>query len=177
MNWLDLIILLPLVGGLFSGFKNGLIGEVASLAALILGIVGSIKLSDMTANLLHTWGLESQYMHIISFVITFIIIVVVVQLIAKMISQLLKTLLLGWLDKLLGIIFGVIKAALIISVLLFVLDIFDERKPIIPEDVKENSILYQPMSNIVPGILPFLHLEDIGDDLKKRDREPDTVNT
>src|SRR5210317_265870 len=125
MNWLDLLILIPLVAGLFSGYRNGLIGEVASLAALIFGIWGSIKFSDWTANLLNTWGIESQYMNIISFIVTFIIIVVVIQIIARSLSQLLKSLALGWVDKIAGIGVGVIKAALITSVILFVLDIVD----------------------------------------------------
>ena len=177
MNWLDLLILIPLVAGLFSGYKNGLIGEVASLAALVFGIWGSIKFSGWTANLLNTWGIESQHMNIISFVVTFIIIVVVIQLIAKMLSQLLKSLALGWLDKLAGIGVGVIKAALITSVILFVIDIVDERKSFIPEDVKENSALYQPMATLIPNILPFLNLEDIREKYNERSDGPDTVTT
>ena len=106
MNWLDLLIIISMLGGLFSGYKNGLIGEVASLAALIFGIWGAIKFADWTANLLTTWGIESQYMNIISFVVTFIIIVIVIQIIAKMLSQLVKTLALGWIDRLAGIAIG-----------------------------------------------------------------------
>lgn len=178
MNWLDLIILIPLVAGLFTGFKNGLIGELASLAALVFGIWGAIKFSDWTANLLTTWGIESQYMHIISFVITFIIIVIVIQIIAKMLSQLVKALALGWINRLAGIVFGVIKAALITSVLLFVIDIFDARKSFIPEDVKEESLLYQPMSDLVPNLLPFLNIENFEKELDGfKDRGIDTVSS
>jgi len=185
MNWLDLLILIPLIAGIFSGFKNGLIGEIASLAALILGIWGAIKFSDWTANLLSTWGVESQYMHIISFVVTFIIIVVVIQLVAKMLSQLVKSLALGWVDRLAGIAIGIFKAALITSVILFVLDVIDERKSFIPEDVKEESMLFQPMSNLVPNLLPFLNFEDFEKEFNerfngisdKRSESRDTVNS
>lgn len=177
MNWLDLIILIPMLAGLFSGYKNGLIGEVASLAALILGIWGSIKFSDWTANLLNTWGIESQYMNIISFVVTFIIIVVVIQLVAKMLSQLVKSLALGWIDRLAGIAIGVFKAALITSVLLFVLDVIDERKSFIPEEAKEESLLFQPMANLIPNLLPFLNLEDVEEKLDKKLDSIDTVNS
>ncbi len=54
MNYIDLIIAIPLVWGVFVGFKNGLIIEVASLAALLLGIFGAIHFSDLTANFLVT---------------------------------------------------------------------------------------------------------------------------
>ncbi len=182
MNWLDLLILIPMVAGLFSGYKNGLIGEVASLAALIFGIWGAIKFSDWTANLLNTWGIESQYMNIISFVVTFIIIVIVIQLIAKMLSQLMKSLALGWIDRLTGIAIGVLKAALITSVILFVFDIVDERKSFIPEEAKEESLLFQPMSNLVPNLLPFLNFEDLEKGFderfnKTRDKKHDSLDT
>jgi len=178
MNWLDLIILIPLVAGLFTGFKNGLIGEVASLAALIFGIWGAIKFSDWTANLLATWGIESQYMHIISFVITFILIVIVIQIISKMLSELVKALALGWINRIAGVALGVLKAALITSVLLFVIDIVDQRKSFIPEDVKEESLFYEPMSDLVPNLLPFLNIEDFEKELDDiKDRRHDTVNS
>ena len=178
MNWLDLLILIPMLAGLFSGYKNGIIGEVASLAALILGIWGAIKFSDWTANLLNTWGIESQYMHIISFIVTFIIIVVVIQLVAKMLSQLVKSLALGWVDRLAGIAIGVFKAALITSVILFVLDVIDERKSFIPEDVKEESLLFQPMSNLVPNLLPFVNVEYLEEEFNDRfDRDSDSIDS
>jgi len=178
MNWLDLLILIPIVAGIFSGYKNGLIGEVASLAALVFGIWGAIKFSDWTANLLITWGVNSQYMHIISFVVTFIIIVVVIQIIARLLSQLLKTLALGWADRIAGIGVGVIKAALITCVILFVIDIVDERKSFIPEEAKENSLLYQPMANLIPNLLPFFNLDIIDKDYKEDEEDRlDTVSS
>jgi len=160
MNWLDLIILIPLVSGLFSGYKNGLIGEAGSLAALIFGIWGAIRFSSWTANLLETWGITSQYMHIISFVATFIIIVVVIQLVARMLRQLVRSLALGWFDRLAGIGLGVIKAVLITCIILFLVDLVDERKNFIPEKVKEESLLFQPMAELIPNLLPFLGLDE-----------------
>lgn len=177
MNWLDIVILIPLIAGLFSGYRNGLIGEVGSLAALVLGIWGSIKFSAWTANLLNTWGIESQYMNIISFIVTFIVIVVVIEIIARSLSQLLKSLALGWVDKLAGIGVGVIKAALITSVILFVLDVVDERKNFIPEDVQAESLLYEPMANLVPNILPFLNLEQVEEKVDERINRRDTVES
>ncbi len=42
MNWLDIGIAVPLVWGAYVGFKKGLVIELASLAALILGIYAAI---------------------------------------------------------------------------------------------------------------------------------------
>ena len=49
MNWLDAFIVVVLILSLVTGFINGLVKEVASLTALILGIWGAIKFSTFTA--------------------------------------------------------------------------------------------------------------------------------
>lgn len=161
MNWLDIVIGILLIGGLISGFRNGIIGEIATLAGLILGIWGAIKFSWWTADALAGLGINSQYMHIISFIVTFIAIIVVVQLLASFLNRLLDTLALGFVNKIAGMAVGVIKSALILSVILFVLDTLDEESKVISQQTKEASMFYEPLSGLVPTILPFLHLEDL----------------
>jgi len=161
MNWLDIVLALLLLGGIVSGFKNGIIGEVATLAALIFGIWGAVKFSWWTAELLLDWGVKSDYMHIISFIVTFVIIVVVIQILARFLSKLLESLALGFVNRLAGMAVGIIKAALIVSVILVVIDSLDEKGMIIKEPVREESLLYEPLANLVPSLLPFLHLEDL----------------
>ena len=79
MNYIDIIILIILGFSLFRGFKNGLVIEIASLAALVFGIWGAIKFSSFTANKLYEYfDMTGQYIGIISFIITFIIIVIVI---------------------------------------------------------------------------------------------------
>jgi len=170
MNWLDILILIPLVGGIFSGYKNGLIGEVASLAGLILGIWGAIKFSDYTAGIIGSLGLESAHMPLISFIITFLIITIVMQMLAALISKLLDSLLLGWVNRLFGMVAGVIKGVLFVGVVLFVLDALDNKRTLIPPAVKENSLLYEDMASLVPTLLPFLHLDEL---LKSPDGDAD----
>lgn len=42
MNWIDFVIIALLAFGLIQGFIDGLIIEIAELAALVLGIWGAI---------------------------------------------------------------------------------------------------------------------------------------
>jgi membrane protein required for colicin V production len=161
MNWIDLVIGILLIGGVFSGFKNGFFGEIATLVGLILGIWGSIRFSWWTADMLTDLGIKSQYMHIISFIVTFIIIVVLVQLLAQFMNKMLETMALGFVNKIAGMAVGIIKAALIISVILFVINTLDEDSKLIKQEAKEESMFYEPLSDLVPALLPFLHLEDL----------------
>jgi membrane protein required for colicin V production len=161
MNWLDIVIILILAGGAVSGFRNGFVGEVASLLGLVLGIWGAIKFSWWTADLLESIGLTFSLMPVISFIITFLMITIIMQIIAGLISKLLKAIALNWINRLAGIVAGLFKAALFVSVILFVIEAVSDRHPLIPDTVKAESRLYKPVEGIVPVLLPFLHLEDI----------------
>ena len=169
MNWLDIIITLILLGGLASGFRNGFVGELASLAGLVLGIWGAIKFSWWTGDLLEGLGLKLSIMPIISFIATFLIITIIMQIIAGIISKLLKAVSLNWINRLAGIIAGVFKAAIFVSVILLVLDSISERNPIIPKTIRSSSVLYEPVSEIVPTLLPFLKLEELAKPGKTKD--------
>ena len=79
MNWIDAAIVILLIVSMVMGFINGLVKEVASLAALIFGIWGAIKFSGFTAEKLYDYfDMTGQYVGIVAFMITFGIIVVVI---------------------------------------------------------------------------------------------------
>lgn len=161
MNWLDIGIIIILAGGLASGFKNGFVGELASLAGLILGIWGAIKFSWWTGDLLESFGLKFSLMPAISFIVTFLVIVIVMQILAGMVSQLLKMISLNWVNRIAGVIAGMLKAAILVSVILLVLDVISTKHPIISQSTRNESVLYEPVAKLVPTLLPFLHLEDL----------------
>ena len=46
MNYLDIIIAVPLLYGMIKGFSNGLIKEVTSLLALFIGVYVAINFSE-----------------------------------------------------------------------------------------------------------------------------------
>jgi membrane protein required for colicin V production len=161
MNWLDIIIILILAGGIASGYKNGFVGELASLAGLVLGIWGAVKFSWWTGDLLESLGLKFSLMPVISFIVTFLIITIFMQIIAGIVSKLLEAISLNWINKLAGIAAGIFKAAIFTSVVLLVLDAVSDRHPLIPEATRNKSLLYEPVSEIVPTLLPFLKLEEL----------------
>jgi membrane protein required for colicin V production len=54
----------------------------------------------------------------------------------------------------LGGVFGIMKTAFIISGLLLIVNTFDYYLNLIPIEQKKQSILYQPISNMIPSIMP-----------------------
>lgn len=162
MNYIDLILLIFLLWSVYRGFKNGLIIEVASLIALILGIFGAIKFSYMTSDfLVEKFEMTTKYLPLISFAITFVLIVIVVHLLAKVLDKLVKAIALGFINRLFGIVFGVIKTAFILSIVLVILNTIDRKTHFLPEDKIEESLLYKPISAFAPLIFRDLNFESI----------------
>jgi len=157
MNYIDFILITLLIFGVARGFMDGLIKEVASLAALILGIWGAIKFSSYTAAQLYDlFDMTGRYVGIIAFAITFVIIVIIIHFIGMVIDKFVTSVSLGFLNRLLGLVFGLVKTALILSVILVVLNAVDARHPFLPKEKIEHSRLYNPIADLVPSLFPVL---------------------
>jgi membrane protein required for colicin V production len=160
MNWLDIVLAIPMLWFLYRGFRNGLVIELASLAALILGIYVALHFSFYAEGwLTDNFEISDKYLYIISFALTFIIVALLVFLAGKIIHKLVGIIFLGFLNRLAGGLFGLLKAALVLSVILYFVNGFDPG--LIKIDVKENSVLYDPVESIVPLFIPRLNLDEI----------------
>jgi membrane protein required for colicin V production len=157
MNWIDAVIIIILALSMITGFTNGFVREVASLAALILGIWGAIKFSAFTAEKLYDYfNMTGNYVGIIAFIITFGIIVVIIHFIGILVDKLVDAVSLGFVNRLLGIAFGLLKSMLILSVIFVILNAIDSRRPFLPKDKIEGSMFYGPISDIVPAFFPII---------------------
>lgn len=163
MNWLDIVLAIPLLWFTYKGFRHGFIIELASLAALVLGVFVALHFSFYAEDYLReNFEIADNYLYIISFAITFIIVALVVYLVGKIIHKFVNIIALGFLNRLAGGIFGLLKTALILSVILYFINGFDEGSNILKTEVKEKSYLYEPIESIVPMIIPRIDLDKIG---------------
>jgi membrane protein required for colicin V production len=157
MNWIDAAIVIILILSMVMGFINGFVKEVASLAALILGIWGAIKFSAFTAGKLYDYfDMTGQYVGLIAFIVTFGIIVVIIHFVGILADKIIDAVALGFVNRLLGIAFGLIKSVLIMSVFFVVLNVIDAKRPFLPKDKIEESRFYNPISDIAPAIFPII---------------------
>lgn len=157
MNYIDIIIAIPLLWGLYKGFTKGIILEAAALIALGLAIWGAVKFHDFVT----VWMRESlhwtyKYVPIVSFALIFIGVLIFVFTIAKLLERIVKAVSLGFLNKLAGGVFGILKFGLILSVIIFLLNAVERNYSFIPPDVKNKSLLYKPVGEIAPLIIPGL---------------------
>jgi len=155
MNYLDIILVIPLLWGLYKGVSKGIIKELASLMALIVGIYGAVHFADsIQPYIKNSLSIESSFLPILSFAITFIGIVLVVRVIGFIVDKIIKLVALGFISRVLGGVFGVLKTAYIISALLLIVNTFDYYLNLIPLEQKNASVLYRPLSNMIPSIAP-----------------------
>jgi membrane protein required for colicin V production len=176
MNWLDAVIVVVLILSLVTGFINGLVKEVASLAALILGIWGAIKFSSFTAGKLYDYfDMTGRYVGIIAFLITFALIVVLIHFIGILADKVVNAASLGFINRILGIVFGLLKSVLIMSVFFVVLNALDARRSFLPKKTIEESKFFNPISDIAPAIFPIIGEGGFNrsfDRFKKKPQEP-----
>ena len=87
MNYLDIILIIPIIWFTYKSFSKGFIIEIATLVALILGIYAAIHFSYFASDLI-TENLEigEKYLSLTSFTLTFLIVIAIV--IAKLRLQL-----------------------------------------------------------------------------------------
>ena len=176
MNYIDLVLCVPITWGLYKGFSKGLIFEAASFIAFGFAIAGSLKYSDIVALKIHDWlNFESSYLKIIAFVVTFLAIVIFVNLLAKVVHKLAEGMALGGINKIGGALFGSLKYALILSLAIFIIDAVEKSYPVFSLEKKESSLLYSPVGMIAPVLIPGLGNADIsalipknGDELKEK---------
>ena len=155
MGYLDIILCILLIWGLYNGYTKGLIIQMASLLALILGVYGAIVFSNLTQGILTSnFQIDNKYIPIISFATTLIAIVIAVHFLGKVLEKSINMIALGLFNKLLGAVFGVLKVALLLSALIFVFEGLDKQFSLIPQDAKSKSVLYRPMSKLIPAIVP-----------------------
>ncbi len=157
----DVIVAIPLLYLAYKGFSKGFIIEISTLVGLILGIYAALHFSHYISNFI-MYKLEFYYKHIpfISLLITFIITVMLVIWLGKIVEKLFDILALGFLDKLGGAVFGLAKGALVVGVLIFVLQQVNLEEKLISKESKEKSVLYQPLSTVVPWLLNYVDFEE-----------------
>jgi len=155
VNYLDIIFIVPLLWAAYRGFNKGLIIEVSTLIAFGLGIWGGIHFSDFVADLLMD-KVDSEYIPIVSFAVTFILIVAGIFVLGKTIEKAVNLVQLKLVNKIGGAVFGIVKIALFISVILVIINSYDQKVNIVPKELKESSLLYQPLTEISLQVIPAL---------------------
>lgn len=122
MSTADIILLLILALGAYSGYKKGLILELIAIVAFVLAIIGGFKLlhigMEYVSKVYEGFG---NFLPFVAFLVLFVLIIIVVNMVGKILKKIIDWTPFGVLDNLAGALIGVAKWALMLSILLWVM--------------------------------------------------------
>jgi membrane protein required for colicin V production len=157
MNFIDVLLVVPIIYAAYKGFKHGFIIELFTLLALLVGIYAGVHFSDFTAKWLKsTFHWDSPYVPVVAFTITFLGVGAMIYFGGKVVEKMIKVVHLTPINKALGIVFASLKMLYILSVLLVLIESYDEKGDFFPESTKSNSLLYEPVKNVSTKTVPAL---------------------
>ncbi|MEW6378337.1 MAG: CvpA family protein [bacterium] len=119
-NILDIIIVITLIFSGIRSFLKGIVHEVFSLLALVLGIVFARRLFHQAAQI---WGGadSSWIINVAVFVLLFLAAYIIITLLGMLLRGIIKTAQFGWLDHLGGMILGLAKGYFLLCLLIAIL--------------------------------------------------------
>ena len=153
MNWLD-ITLLCLAGiGFVKGLFDGVIKQVVSLIALLVGIFFCTKAALWLRGYILALGwFPEQGVTVLSYVAGFLLIVGVILLAGEILTRVVGATPLSVLNHLAGGVLGLCFMMAFISLLLNGLEMIDKGSVLIPRGAKVESRFYNSVKEIIPTI-------------------------
>ena len=126
-NVFDYILLLILVGSVFTGVSRGMIKETCNIIGWLSAIFLSYYRSDVVAYYLYPYISYTELANLLAIIIIFLLVVLIFQIIGWLLSTLIRTIGLGIVDRLFGVVLGFVRGFFMVSLLIFVVhSIFGE---------------------------------------------------
>ena len=153
MNWLDIVIAVPLCWAVYQGFKQGLVVQLVGLAALFVGVYLAFRYGTMVGE---WFRLKSPTSQIVGFALVLVLVIIALALVGRLTRGLFHIAGLGIFDTLLGVVFAVIKVGLILGVLLGWFRAVDSKGEVLKESATSSSVLYGPVMKVSDMAFPYL---------------------
>ena len=146
MSVLDIVVVVVVTISIIFGIKRGLVKEVFTLLALILGVVIASRFYSYGAGWISGVLDNSNLANIVSFTVIFFVLVVLISLAGIFFNRMVKLVQLGWVDRMGGVVFGFLRGSVIVGVFL----VFITKYPIL------GSERWVEGSNLAPFFLQFI---------------------
>lgn len=157
LGLIDFIILVIIVASAIYGAFKGFISQIVSILSLFAGVWCAFKFSGMiSSQIKQLFSLGETAVYLIAFIIILAVVIILGNFIGRGIEKIIKLSLLGWLNRLLGILFCAMKAVVILSLVVFVINYINKSWSLIPTEWFSGSIFYPHLSLLSEKIFPYL---------------------
>tara|TARA_B110000263_G_scaffold85688_1_gene74824 strand:- start:298 stop:852 length:555 start_codon:yes stop_codon:yes gene_type:complete len=151
----DILILIILGFFTFSGFRNGFIKEAARIVGMVGGFFAAHNFHDDLMPYLEVHIANPNILTVVSYLGVFCITLVIINTLAMVLQKFFELILLGWLNRLLGTLLGLIKGILMVSIIIFILEIAPTE---IREKLQQDSELYKICNVVKNQVITFSKL-------------------
>ena len=170
MNYIDIVIAVFFIYGVFKGFLNGIIKEITGIISLIGGVFIAINFSEYLKPIIkQRISTSEDFLPILVFAIVFFVSFLLLRFFGYFLDKIVNTLSLGLVTKFIGGVFGGFKIILIFSFLFYMID---DYKIITKKTMKESQLLI-PIQQITKIIIPKInkHQEEIVKQVQKETKK------
>ncbi len=107
----------------FTGLRAGFIESAMKLIGAMGAIYCMLNYNTQVAQFLgRLFNLAPKYQTVVSFAVIFLVVLYAFHALASILRKTIRLLLLGWVDRLGGLLFGLVKATVILSAVIWVID-------------------------------------------------------
>ncbi|MCL4459966.1 MAG: CvpA family protein [Chloroflexi bacterium] len=155
MNWLDLLIIMALVGGAIDGLSRGLVRSAIGLLGFWVGLMlAGQRYAELAP--LFFFVADPSLARVIAFAAIFLSVLLVATLLGQLLHYVVGLIFFGCLDRILGAVFGTAVAAMILQTFLIIATRFP-----LPglELALRKSALMPYLSKLTPLLLSLLPKE------------------
>lgn len=123
MTFIDILILLIVLGGIVIGYRKGMLGQLSSIVSWIASIVLCYCCGDVIADIFLAivpsaaeWPLSSITVKSVSLALAFLVVMLAIRLVTRLFKGVIHSVNLGFLDKLGGALLFMFKYAFVLSI-------------------------------------------------------------
>lgn len=153
MSIIDLIAGAALAWALFSGWRQGLILQLCSLAGIVLAVWLGMRLAARTGALL---GLEEEFAPAGGFLAVFVAVLIAVGIAGRLLRRVFHFAGLGIPDRLSGAVVAALKTVVILGLLASAFDDLNRDGAFVSGETLERSVCYRPLLGLTDTLFPFL---------------------
>lgn len=160
MSFIDIVILIVFAGAVIVGLRKGLIAQLGSVAAVIIGILACRLWGDDAARIaaslipeLTSNGDTATYAaSVVGNVTLFVIVYLSVKLLASLVRNVTHALMLGIVDRILGVLFCLFKWFLVLSIVFNLWDAIFPSSGLLTSSKLGNGLAVRTVMGFAPKV-------------------------
>ena len=153
MNWIDIVLIIPLLWAAWVGYRDGVIAQLGGIAGVLLGVWLAFRFSAQVG----VWlNLPEAIRSEAAFLIIIIAVVIVVGLFGKLLGRLFDSVGLALVNKFGGVLLALVKMSLMLSVLIMGFELVNNSTKWVERKTIESAKLYEPIQKVSSAVFPYL---------------------